>query len=97
MQAGAADAERQGCGDALLAADPDGPDPASQIRDLVSREASRRTTAASREEEEPGAFLVGMAEEAAVRIFSMLGPEFVHDRTLGPPSTSCLNIPGNYT
>ena len=50
MQAGAADAERQGCGDALLAADPDGPDPASQIRDLVSREASRRTTAAGREE-----------------------------------------------
>lgn len=69
MQAGAADAEPQGCGDAPLAADPDGPDPASQIRDLVSREALRRTTAAGREKEEPGAFLIGMPQEPAVRIF----------------------------
>jgi len=38
-----------------------------------------------------------MPQKPAVRIFSMLGPEFVHDRTLGPPSTSYLNIPGNYS
>ena len=96
MEARATGAEREGRGDALLAGHPHAASPEPQRRQVYGQRCPRRTPTPGREEQEPRALLVGVAEQSAVRVRPMVGLQFVHARTLEPTTPPCLTNPGNY-
>ena len=97
VEARPADAEGQGRGDALVTGDPHAPGAEAQARQAAPDVRSWRTTAAGREEEEAGAFLVRVPEQSAVGLGAVLARDLVHPRTLGRAGHPCLINPGNYT
>ena len=87
---------QRGC-DALLAGNPHATGTQAEPREIGTSHRSRRPATAGRQEEEARAFLVGVAEEPAVRVSAVLDRELVHPATLGRAVEPCLTNPGNYT
>jgi hypothetical protein len=96
MQAGPTGAEGQGRGDALGERGPDATDPEAQANQVLADPWSRWASPSGGQEEEAGPFLVGVAEQPAMRIGGMVVTWAVHPATLASPSGPRLNNPGNY-
>ena len=78
MEARPADPERERRGDAVLPGEPDSPSTEPQVGKVVMARRPWRATAASRQEQEPRALLVGVTEESTMRILPMVRLKVVH-------------------
>ena len=92
MQAGPADPEGQGRGDAVLIGRAHAADAEAQAGQILAGPVGGWPAATRGEEEEPGTLLVSMAQWTTMGI----GACARHVATLGTPSTRCLINPGNY-
>ena len=68
MEAGPADTEGEGCSDTLLVRGPDAADPEAESGQVLTGQWARWSAALGREEEEPGAFLIGVAKWTTMRV-----------------------------
>ncbi len=96
VQARPAGPDRQGGPDALLAGDPYTAGPQANLREPSVGRPDWRAATPRREEQEVRTLLVGVAEQSAVGIASMLGLGLIHAPTLRRSAVLRLTNPGNY-